>query len=58
MLVKSSKLSSFRQYIARCLSLSTNGVYQQHDVCGASARYVRSNNKLVKDGHIKSLCLL
>ena len=53
MLVKSSKLSSFRQYIARCLALSTNGVYQQHDVCGASARYVRSNNMLSEDGNIE-----
>ena len=52
-LVKSSKLSLFRQYIARCLALSTNGVYQQHDVCGTSARYVRSNNMLSEDGNIE-----
>ena len=56
--MKSNKLALFQSYSVKYLMLSTIGVYQQHDMCGALARHVRSDNKLVKDGHIESLCLL
>jgi len=38
--------------------LSTIGVYQQHDMCGALARHVRSDNIIVEDEKIEPLQLL
>ena len=56
--MKSNKLALFQSYSVKCLMLSTIGVYQQHDMCGASTRYVRSNNIFVEDEKIEPLQLL
>jgi len=34
------------------LALSTIGVYQQHDVCWASTRRVRSCTTMIEDGYL------
>jgi len=37
--------------------LSTIGVYQQHVMCGVSARCVRTNHMFIKGGKLESLWL-
>jgi len=54
-LASNNYLSLSRLYITMCLTLRTIRAKPPHHSCGASTRYVRSINTLVKDS--KSMTL-
>ena len=51
--VFASNLSLYRLYIIMCLTLRTIRAKPPHHSCGASTRYVRSNNTPTKNPHKK-----
>ena len=51
--VFASNLSLYRLYITMCLTIRTIRAKPSHHSCGASTRYVRSINTLIKNPHKK-----